>query len=173
MPKMIAARSLARPERSSKSRSIRHRRHARTQIPPPGPRAPRQRAPARGDRRTNANDRAKSAKQRGCGNEVRIAHVDAVDFARDVVPHFVCEQNAQQRERKRDSQQQQLRMLEGQRPSATRILAAGKRLAILRVRLREFRAYSQRRKHRQRKKKQCRPKRRRFGGGGRNSVSAR
>ena len=40
----------------------------------------------------------------GAGMKYGIAHVDAVNLAREVVPHFVREQNAQQRERKRNAQ---------------------------------------------------------------------
>src|SRR5690242_7989295 len=53
---------------------------------------------ARRDWRTDSNHRAESSKQRRRGNEIRIAHIDAVDFARHVVPHFVREQNDEQRE---------------------------------------------------------------------------
>ena len=51
----------------------------------------------------DADERAERADERGRGNEVRIADVDAVDFAGDVVPHFIGEENTQQRERERDA----------------------------------------------------------------------
>src|SRR5579859_7434562 len=113
---------------------------------------------ASGDRRTYSNHRAESSKQRWRGNEIRIADIDAVNFARHVVPHFVREQNRQQRERKRNSHRQQSRMLERQQHQRQRILAARERLAIFRVRSPEFHPYGQSGYQRQQKKDQCRPK---------------
>ena len=78
------------------------------------------------------------------------------------MPHLVREQNHQQRERKRNAQQQQRGCSNGSSISGKRILRRGKRLAILRVRSREFRAHRQRRNHRQQKENQRGPKRRRL-----------
>ena len=60
----------------------------------------------RGKRRANANERAESAEEIRRGNEHRIAHIDSVHLARDVMSHFVGEQNSEQREREGNSRQQ-------------------------------------------------------------------
>ena len=74
---------------------------------------------ARGDRRTDADKRSEGSKQRRRGNEIRIAHVDPVDFAGVIMPQLVRQQDSHQRERKRNTQQQQLRMLEKAQASPT------------------------------------------------------
>ncbi len=110
--------SPARPERfSTHATAIRHRRsRQRKSHHRPREADVKQRAPRR-NRRANSNERAERAEESRRGNEIRIAHVDAVDPAREIVPHFVRHQDRQQRERKRHAQREQLRMLERPRSS--------------------------------------------------------
>jgi hypothetical protein len=115
--------------------------------------------PASGDRRTNANECAKSAKQSGRRNEIRIAHVDAIKFAGVIMPQLVRQQNSKQGKRKRNAKEQQLRVPEGQDHRGKWIAATREWLAVPGIGRRELRAYSQRGEKRESEQQQGGPKR--------------
>jgi len=142
-----------------RSDGIGHRRHGEKKSDNgPGESDVEQRA-ARGDRRANANECAESSEKRRRGEEVRIAHVNAVKLAGEIMSQLVRQQNGEQREGKRNAEQQQPRMQERVEEHGEKILISGEGLLIHRVGARKFGADGKRGDHREQKQNQRRPRR--------------
>src|SRR5271156_3336966 len=103
--------------------------------------------PSRGDRRANAYHRAKSSEREGGRQKKRIAAINSIIPAREIVPHFVRHEKSQQGQRKRNPQQQHSRMLKQQQRNREQFFIARKRFHILRKRSRNQRP--RRKRHQQ------------------------
>src|SRR4029077_18300245 len=114
---------------------------------------------ARGDWRADADERAERAEQSWGGDEVGITDVDVVEPASKIMTEFMREQDAEQRKRKRDAQQQQARMRERVEHHPERILITREGRLIHRVRTGEFRADRESGNHGEDKKNQRGPER--------------
>src|SRR5271155_323417 len=115
--------------------------------------------PPRGDRRANAYHRAKSSEREGRRQKKRIAAINPIIPAREIVPHFVRHEKSQQGQRKRNPQQQHSRMLKRQQRNREQFFIARRRFHVLRKRSRNQRSRRKRHQQRQTEKNNRRPNR--------------
>jgi hypothetical protein len=121
------------------------------QNPTKGPAMPTSnRAPRVGIGERNAYECAKRADQRGRGDEIGIARVDAVGAASEVVAQFVREQNPEQRKGEWDSGREEAGVAEQFHVQREKLVEVG--ILALGVSARELRADRERGKQREQKK---------------------
>src|ERR1700722_6397111 len=95
--------------------------------------------PTRGDGRTDSQYGPERAEQSGERNEIRVADFDAVIFAGEKMSELMGQKESEQRKRKRDAEQQQVRMLERRQDGAEQAAIAGELLDAVQVELLELR----------------------------------